>query len=79
MQLLQPHAKHHTPTNRAFLELFDAIGMSRAEISRRTGICERRVRYLHAGYRDVGGKRLPVVMSFAEQFLLAALAYKAAD
>ena len=47
----------------------------RAELARRLGICERRVRYLHTGYKEIKGVRTPVVMTFLEQYVMGEIAY----
>lgn len=77
MTFPEADAQHHRPDPAAFRALYEAIGVSRAELARRTGICERRVRYLHAGYKEIKGARTPVVMSYPEQALLELMAWAA--
>lgn len=74
MQIPEPHASQHKKSHGAFLSLFDRIGMSRANLARHTGICERRVRYLHAGFKEIGGVRTAVLMTYPEQVTLELLA-----
>lgn len=56
------------------MELFNGIGLSMTELALRTGVCERRVRYLHAGFKELKGVKTEVLMTYAEQVTLELLA-----
>ena len=57
-----------------FQDLFTRIGKSQRWIADRTGISERRVRYLAAGGRLVSAEFVATEMSYIEFFALACLA-----
>lgn len=56
------------------MELFNGIGLSMTEVALRSGVCERRVRYLHAGYKELKGVKTAVLMTYPEQVTLELLA-----
>lgn len=74
MIYIEFNANKHTPTHRAFMDLYGRIGMTQRELAERTGICERRIRYLVAGKRDTPTKAYPARMTYVEQFGLECLA-----
>lgn len=74
MIFVELNARNHKPTHAAFMALYRRIGLNQRELSERTGICRRRVRYLVAGHRDTPGKTYPVTMTYMEQYGLECLA-----
>lgn len=75
MAFPEADASYHTPTPEAFRALYDTIGVSRAQLARKAGICERRARYLYDGYKTVRGARVAVVMTYPEQVVFELLAW----
>lgn len=62
------------PTKAEFHALLERIGKSQRWISDRTGISERRLRYIAAGGRLVSAEFVATKMSYIEFFALACLA-----
>lgn len=62
-----------------FRQMFEVIGLSQSELGMRLGVSARRIRYLMAGSRlaDEYLSRVPVVMSYCEQYAMEALAVEA--
>lgn len=70
-----PDIRNHKPTHEYFSELRSRLPATVRVISLNTGIHYRRLVYLAAGERPDGkGGRSPVVMTYAEQYLLETLA-----
>lgn len=70
-----PDSKKHTPTPETVRALLERIGKSQAWVAERSGISERRLRYLIAGTRATPDKGvIPVEITYPEQFTLEALA-----
>lgn len=69
-----PNNQDIKPTAEDFRALMERIGKSQRWIAERTGISERRLRYLAAGGRLVSGEFVPTEMSYIEQFALESLA-----
>jgi hypothetical protein len=73
-QGLIPDYRGVESTQADFHALLERISKSQRWISERTGISERRLRYLAAGGRLVSGEFTPTSMSYIEQFALESLA-----
>lgn len=70
-----PDIRKHCPTTAYFSELRQRMPGTMRAISQNTGISYRRLNYLQAGERPDGKTgTLSVVMTYAEQYLLEALA-----
>lgn len=72
-----PNNQNIPATADDFRALMERIGKSQRWIAERTGISERRLRYLAAGGRLVSGEFVPTEMSYIEQFALEQLAQAA--
>lgn len=71
----KPDIRNHQPTREYFRELRGRIPVTQRILSTNSGISQRRLVYLGAGERPDGkGGHSPVVMTYAEQYLLEALA-----
>lgn len=72
-----PDNQNTDHTQADFAQLMTDIGKSQRWIAERTGISERRLRYLMAGGRLVGTEFIPTAMSYPEFHLLQELAQAA--
>lgn len=65
-----PNPATHDPRPEKVQELLERIGESALWVSKHSGIPYNRLRMLLVGYKEVGGKRIAVVLRYPEQYAL---------
>lgn len=69
-----PDSAQHRTEKESVAELLRRIGKPLRWIAGRTGISERRLHYILAGYRDAPSGKVPVQIKYPEQYTLEMLA-----